>query len=152
MHLSVRALRISGCVLGHSRVVTRVARASRLAGRSSDCSQDRTSLTCARSMASMAPTPTACAPAWTALATTSTDLTLRFTLPTGQSFRWWQTGISEYTGVLGSRVVRPDANCVWLTPCRALVATSSLNSRACRFRCVKMGTTCAGASSAEATG
>ena len=34
------------------------------------------------------------------------ELTLEFTLPTGQSFRWRQTGAAEFTGVVGQRVVR----------------------------------------------
>lgn len=33
------------------------------------------------------------------------EVQLRFTLPTGQSFRWRPTGEDEYTGVIGSRVV-----------------------------------------------
>lgn len=37
---------------------------------------------------------------------TAQELTLDFTLPTGQSFRWRQTQPHEYTGVIGDRLVR----------------------------------------------
>ncbi|KAK9863991.1 hypothetical protein WJX84_001937 [Apatococcus fuscideae] len=40
------------------------------------------------------------------LGTSREELSLDFTLPTGQSFRWRQTGQSEYTGVVANRLVR----------------------------------------------
>ncbi|MEW5302609.1 MAG: hypothetical protein WDW36_005377 [Sanguina aurantia] len=43
---------------------------------------------------------------WKSLKVSSTELQLCFTLPTGQSFRWRETGAGEYTGVIGTRVVR----------------------------------------------
>lgn len=45
----------------------------------------------------------------------STELNLDITLPTGQSFRWRQTGPSQYTGVLGQRLVqlKQDEQDVW---------------------------------------
>lgn len=46
-----------------------------------------------------------CADGWRSLQTPPSELTLHFTLPTGQSFRWRETGEREYTGVIGSRVV-----------------------------------------------
>ena len=43
---------------------------------------------------------------WTSLGLNRRELTLDHTLPTGQSFRWRRTGENEYTGVIGTRVVR----------------------------------------------
>ncbi len=43
---------------------------------------------------------------WRSFGTPSAELRLEFTLPTGQSFRWRQTGDNEFTGVIGQRVVR----------------------------------------------
>ncbi|KAK9811557.1 hypothetical protein WJX72_005824 [[Myrmecia] bisecta] len=45
-------------------------------------------------------------PGWRSLGAPSAELRLEFTLPTGQSFRWRQTGEGEYTGVVDRRVVR----------------------------------------------
>lgn len=42
---------------------------------------------------------------WRLLGTPREELRLEFTLPTGQSFRWRETGPDEYTGVVGQRVV-----------------------------------------------
>ena len=42
---------------------------------------------------------------WQSLAASSAELTLDFTLPTGQSFRWRRTGKAEFTGVVDNRVV-----------------------------------------------
>lgn len=42
---------------------------------------------------------------WRSLGTPRSELSLDFTLPTGQSFRWRRTGSGEYTGVVGQRVV-----------------------------------------------
>ena len=49
----------------------------------------------------------ACAGAagWHSLAAPPSELRLEFTLPTGQSFRWRQTGPQEFTGVVQQRVV-----------------------------------------------
>ena len=43
---------------------------------------------------------------WQSLGTSRQELTLDFTLPTGQSFRWRKSGEAEYTGVLNQRLVR----------------------------------------------
>ena len=43
---------------------------------------------------------------WQSLGTSRQELTLDFTLPTGQSFRWRRSGEAEYTGVLNQRLVR----------------------------------------------
>ncbi len=43
--------------------------------------------------------------AWQSLSAAPAELTLDFTLPTGQSFRWRQTGQAEFTGVVDNRVV-----------------------------------------------
>lgn len=43
---------------------------------------------------------------WRSLGTSKQELRLEYTLPTGQSFRWRETGRDEYTGVIGQRVVR----------------------------------------------
>ncbi|KIY99249.1 hypothetical protein MNEG_8709 [Monoraphidium neglectum] len=43
--------------------------------------------------------------AWRRLGTPRRELTLDFTLPTGQSFRWRRTASGEFTGVIGRRVV-----------------------------------------------
>lgn len=43
--------------------------------------------------------------AWQSLGAPSAELTLDFTLPTGQSFRWRRTGKAEFTGVVDNRVV-----------------------------------------------
>ena len=43
--------------------------------------------------------------AWQSLGAGPAELTLDFTLPTGQSFRWRQTGVAEFTGVVDNRVV-----------------------------------------------
>jgi hypothetical protein len=53
--------------------------------------------------AAAAPAP---APGWRRLGTPRAQLTLAFTLPTGQSFRWRQTAADEFTGVVGRRVVQ----------------------------------------------
>ena len=42
---------------------------------------------------------------WKRLGTPRAELLLQFTLPTGQSFRWKETGVDEYTGVIGQRLV-----------------------------------------------
>lgn len=42
---------------------------------------------------------------WRLLGAPASELRLEFTLPTGQSFRWQQTGAGEYSGVIGQRVV-----------------------------------------------
>lgn len=42
---------------------------------------------------------------WQSLGAPSAELTLDFTLPTGQSFRWRRTGKAEFTGVVDNRVV-----------------------------------------------
>lgn len=42
---------------------------------------------------------------WISLNVSASELQLCFTLPTGQSFRWRETAASEYTGVIGTRVV-----------------------------------------------
>ena len=42
---------------------------------------------------------------WKSLDTSRAELTLNFTLPTGQSFRWRRTAHDEFTGVVDSRVV-----------------------------------------------
>ena len=42
---------------------------------------------------------------WRSLNTPARELRLEFTLPTGQSFRWRQTGAQEFTGVIQQRVV-----------------------------------------------
>lgn len=49
---------------------------------------------------------------WQPLGTPRSQLTLDFTLPTGQSFRWRRSGAAEFTGVIGRRVVqvRQEAN------------------------------------------
>lgn len=48
----------------------------------------------------------AAAPAgWRSLGTPPSELQLDFCLPTGQSFRWRATAPSEYTGVIGPRLV-----------------------------------------------
>lgn len=43
--------------------------------------------------------------AWHSLGASPDELTLEFTLPTGQSFRWRRTGDVEFTGVVDNRVV-----------------------------------------------
>ena len=43
---------------------------------------------------------------WKSLGTPRSELTLDFSLPTGQSFRWRRSGDNEYTGVLNQRLVR----------------------------------------------
>ncbi|DBA76918.1 TPA: 8-oxoguanine glycosylase ogg1 [Trebouxia sp. C0004] len=43
---------------------------------------------------------------WQSLGAAPAELTLDFTLPTGQSFRWRQTGQAEFTGVVDNRVVK----------------------------------------------
>ena len=43
---------------------------------------------------------------WQSLGTSRQELTLDFTLPTGQSFRWRKSGDADYTGVLNQRLVR----------------------------------------------
>ncbi|KAI8474872.1 MAG: DNA glycosylase [Monoraphidium minutum] len=50
--------------------------------------------------------PPAAALQWRLLGTPPSELTLDFTLPTGQSFRWRRTAPNEYTGVIGRRVVQ----------------------------------------------
>lgn len=47
-------------------------------------------------------------PAWRSLGIPASELRLEWTLPTGQSFRWRQTGTDplEFTGVVGQRAVR----------------------------------------------
>jgi len=42
---------------------------------------------------------------WTALGTTRKEISLQFTLPTGQSFRWRRLGDDLFAGVIGRRVV-----------------------------------------------
>ncbi|PRW59786.1 N-glycosylase DNA lyase OGG1 [Chlorella sorokiniana] len=42
---------------------------------------------------------------WRSLGTPAAELRLEWTLPTGQSFRWRQTGEGEFTGVVGRRAV-----------------------------------------------
>lgn len=42
---------------------------------------------------------------WQSLGAPPAELTLDFTLPTGQSFRWRRTGAAEFTGVVDNRVV-----------------------------------------------
>ncbi|KAI7841954.1 hypothetical protein COHA_004481 [Chlorella ohadii] len=42
---------------------------------------------------------------WSSLGTPAAELRLEWTLPTGQSFRWRQTGEGEYTGLVGRRAV-----------------------------------------------
>ena len=42
---------------------------------------------------------------WHSLGTQADELRLEWTLPTGQSFRWWQTGEGEFTGVVGQRAL-----------------------------------------------
>lgn len=42
---------------------------------------------------------------WQSLEVPPAELTLDFTLPTGQSFRWRRTGEAEFTGVVDNRVV-----------------------------------------------
>ena len=44
---------------------------------------------------------------WQSLGTPASELRLEWTLPTGQSFRWRQTGEAplEFTGVIGQRAV-----------------------------------------------
>jgi len=59
----------------------------------------------ARRVAAMATTRDAPA-RWSRLGTPRSELALEFTLPTGQTFRWRQTGADEFTGVMGQRVVR----------------------------------------------
>jgi len=44
-------------------------------------------------------------PQWQSLGTPRSELTLDFTLPTGQSFRWRKSGEQEYTGVVHNRLV-----------------------------------------------
>ena len=48
--------------------------------------------------------------AWQSLGAGPKELTLDFTLPTGQSFRWRQTGVAEFTGVVDNRVVSRNYN------------------------------------------
>ena len=69
-------------------------------------------LHCSRSVASSAlPSATCQTPVamggseWRSLNTPASELRLEFTLPTGQSFRWRQTGPQEFTGVIQQRVV-----------------------------------------------
>ncbi|XP_024396718.1 N-glycosylase/DNA lyase OGG1 [Physcomitrium patens] len=42
---------------------------------------------------------------WCSLGVGRAELCLDFTLPTGQSFRWRRTGLSQYTGVLGAHLI-----------------------------------------------
>ena len=68
--------------------------------------QDSTSVLCCVSRRSMSSTVAAdSAAGWRLLGTPREELRLEFTLPTGQSFRWRETGPDEYTGVVGQRVV-----------------------------------------------
>jgi hypothetical protein len=48
---------------------------------------------------------------WISLGLNRRELTLDHTLPTGQSFRWRRTGENEFTGVIGTRVVRYRYSC-----------------------------------------
>lgn len=43
---------------------------------------------------------------WRRLGAPAEEVQLRFTLPTGQSFRWRPTGPDEFTGVIGQRVFK----------------------------------------------
>lgn len=43
---------------------------------------------------------------WRSLGACGTELRLRYTLETGQTFRWRRTGDAEYTGVVGTRLVQ----------------------------------------------
>ena len=42
---------------------------------------------------------------WVSLGTPAAELRLENTLPTGQTFRWRQTGEGEFLGLVGQRVV-----------------------------------------------
>jgi len=72
-------------------------------GASNDCpSNPQTAVAVAVTVADPKPCPVP----WRSLGTPPRELRLEFTLPTGQSFRWRQTGPGEFTGVIGSLVVR----------------------------------------------
>lgn len=43
---------------------------------------------------------------WRSLGASGTELRLKYTLETGQTFRWRRTGDAEYTGVVGNRLVQ----------------------------------------------
>lgn len=60
--------------------------------------------------ASACSSDTAHSMAWQSLGAGPAELTLDFTLPTGQSFRWRQTGVAEFTGVVDNRVVSCNYN------------------------------------------
>jgi hypothetical protein len=51
---------------------------------------------------------------WQSLGSPRTELTLDFTLPTGQSFRWRKSDEQEYTGVVHDRLVPPPCTSTWL--------------------------------------
>jgi N-glycosylase/DNA lyase len=75
----------------------------------------------AAAAAAGAPPPPA-APAWRRLGTPPSQLTLDFTLPTGQSFRWRRAGPGEYAGVAGGRVLQlrqERADVAWRVLARA---------------------------------
>lgn len=57
--------------------------------------------------------------AWQSLGAPAQEVQLRFTLPTGQSFRWRPTGPGEFTGVVGSRVVSRMTYMAWVA-CAAI--------------------------------
>lgn len=59
---------------------------------------------------------------WQSLGAPSAELTLDFTLPTGQSFRWRRTGTAEFTGVVDNRVV---SCAVWCRCAQPMLAVSA---------------------------
>ncbi len=68
---------------------------------------------------------------WQSLGASPAELTLDFTLPTGQSFRWRRTGEAEFTGVVDNRVVscRHAYASQALLACCANTSSSSLQLR-----------------------
>ena len=65
---------------------------------------------------------------WRSLGTPASELRLEWTLPTGQSFRWRQTGEAplEFTGVIGQRAVGMQlAPCTSPLRCCSLLSLSS---------------------------
>ncbi len=95
--------------------------------------------------------------AWQSLGAAPAELTLDFTLPTGQSFRWRQTGEAEFTGVVDNRVVSCnscESYSLLQTASPVCCSTSCWSLRGCsccRSKCSKLPVMCDTRSLPEAT-
>ncbi|GAB0194494.1 N-glycosylase/DNA lyase isoform X1 [Grus americana] len=62
-------------------------------------------------------TPSACPSLWRSLPCPPAELRLDLVLPSGQTFRWWESSPGAWTGVLGGRVwtLRQEGDRLWYT-------------------------------------